>query len=187
MKTNQPAGFALRFLAALNDCYLWLLQFSAVAIIVSQSKDLETLIKSLLLLLAFVIFPLAFVGFFYQALFTKWFGGSVGKLLTGLRVTDEAGNNLSLKKGLFRYLIGYQFSALLFGLGFWAIIKDKNKQAWHDKASDSRVWVVRPLWPLALVSLIALLVLHYALISSAIHNFSKGELLYQIQHLQTIP
>ncbi|MEK7518197.1 MAG: hypothetical protein AAB583_06670, partial [Patescibacteria group bacterium] len=76
----------------------------------------------------------------------------------------------------FRYTVGYQFSVILFGLGFLAIIKDPQKQGWHDKTVGSKVIVEKSKWPLALFVLLFLLISNLYILYSAISVAFSGPL-----------
>ena len=61
-------------------------------------------------------------------------------MLTGTAIQAQ-GKNLSFWKGLFRNYIGYIVSGSVAYLGFIWILKDKNRQGWHDMMVDSIVVV----------------------------------------------
>lgn len=67
-------------------------------------------------------------------------GQSIGKVLTGLRVV-VAGSHAPLGFGtmLLRETIGKFISSLVFCLGYFWIIFDKEHQGWHDKMVNSVV------------------------------------------------
>ncbi len=64
--------------------------------------------------------------------------GSFGKHLMGIKVVDEFGNKLSVKKSILRNLSKI-LSYLAVFVGFLWIIFDKKKQAWHDKINKTYV------------------------------------------------
>ncbi|MCL5784315.1 MAG: RDD family protein [Patescibacteria group bacterium] len=151
MTNNQPAaGFFLRFLAYFNEKLIFLLLASLYLWNVSKNSTLNNVYQGIVILLVIIVFYFL-LGMVYTVLFTHYFGGDIGKLLGGLRVRDLSGNKLTFNKVLFRQLLSYKFSWLVFGLGFLSILKDPNKQAWHDKTVDSNVFKVQPLLPLALL------------------------------------
>ncbi len=123
------------------------------------------------------------LGFLHSLLFTHYFGGTVGKLLTGLRVVDNLNQRLNFKRVFFRQTIGYQFSGLVFGLGFLSILKDENKLAWHDKASGSKVIVVKPLWVLSIILAVLLCILNLYLAVSVFNKAFSSPLPGQISEL----
>lgn len=139
-KINQPAGFFIRFIGYSIDMVLFwtalllFLFFSGLA-----TKDLPQLIGSTIVAISIfgILGNLLYV--FYLSFTTSRFGATVGKALVGVTVKNELGKRLTIKQGLFRYVIGYMVSSLLFGLGFLWIIRDPKKQGWHDMVCGSYV------------------------------------------------
>jgi len=170
MNKLSPAGFPLRLLAYLNDKSLLFLPSATVIFFISKNDTLTSIWQGIIILLIVVIFLFLF-GMAYGVFFTYFFGGDLGKLLTGLRVRAQAGEKLPFNKILFRQLLSYRFSWLLFGLGFLSIFKDPNKQAWHDKTVDSNVFKVQPLLPLGLITLLVLLGVHAYFLKTSFDNF----------------
>ncbi len=152
MKNNNPANFKLRFLAQFTDDCIGIAIFMLCIFYVLQQVTLSSAISQLLLF-TILIFLNPFV-IFNSIILTHYFGGTLGKLLTGLQVTDESGNRLSPKRIFFRQTIGHSFSYLVFGLGYLSVIKDPQKQTWHDKAVGSKVLAAQNLWPLGLITCI---------------------------------
>jgi tetratricopeptide (TPR) repeat protein len=84
---------------------------------------------------------------------------------------------------MFRTWIGYGFSAVMFGLGYWSIVKDKNHQAWHDKIVSSYVVTKQKnLWILGLVLFLGVFALEVILLASAVTTFMHGPVVKQIQN-----
>ena len=80
--------------------------------------------------------PIAYHWYFW----TRRAGQTPGKFAMGIRVIKADGGAISDVDAVIR-AIGYQVSAMFFGLGFiWAFF-DKNNQSWHDKLA--RTYVVR--------------------------------------------
>ena len=76
----------------------------------------------------------------YKVFFVSKFGGTLGKLLFGLRIVDQSTNEfLNLKRAFFRQVLGYAFSGVLVGLGFFRIIKNPDNLGWHDELFDTKV------------------------------------------------
>ncbi|MDO8551545.1 MAG: RDD family protein [bacterium] len=188
MKENNFAGFKLRLLARLTDGGIILLPHSLFWLYISTSVDIPEFISRLFLYIELVFLPLLVFGFLYHSLLTVWWGGSLGKLITGLQVIGENGGRLTLKRSIFRYTVGYSFSAVFLGLGFLAVIKDPQKQAFHDKAIGSKVIEVRKWWPLTIISSVVLFTIFGFLMSSSVINLAKGPLgkqfLNYIQNVQ---
>lgn len=76
----------------------------------------------------------------YNIYFTARFGGSLGKIIFGLKILDrDTDNFIDYKTVLYRMLVGYSFSGAFFGLGFLRVIKNSNNLAWHDELFNTRV------------------------------------------------
>lgn len=181
MKNNNPANFKLRFLATLADNLIGLLIFVLCIFYALQQPNLSQAISLLVLLSMLVL--LNPIVLYHSILFTHYFGGTPGKLLTGLQVTSENGKPLSFKRILFRQSIGYSFSGLVFGLGFLSVIKDQQKQAWHDKTVGSRVIVVQNLWPLALLTCIVAFSFSFYFGSKSFESATRGPLAAEAKSL----
>lgn len=83
--------------------------------------------------IAFVIIA---VGFFW--LLSK--GITLGKWLLGQQVVEKlTGNYPGLWRMILRETIGKCVSGLVFGLGYFCAIWDKDGQAWHDKIAGTVV------------------------------------------------
>ena len=65
-------------------------------------------------------------------------GGTVGKIVMGLRVVGPGGSNLGFWRSL-RRVIGYFICALSLGLGFLWVIVNKRRHSWADKLAGSSV------------------------------------------------
>lgn len=177
--SKNGAGFLVRALASMTDTVLLVTPHILFGLWIAGSATLPQLgFSAMTYLIVILSVSLGFI-FFYPYLVSR-FGATPGKLLTGLRITDEEGKNLTLRRSLFRALVGYSFSSLYFGLGYLSIIKDEKKQAWHDKAVGSRVWVVRPLWPLALLLLLILIGINGYLGYTVYQRFAAGPLIGQL-------
>lgn len=170
MNNHPPAGFFLRLLAYFNEKLLFLLLASVFIWNLSKNNVLSSIYHGLIIFLVIIVFYFL-VGMVYSVMFTHYFGGNLGKLITGLRVRDQSGSRLNFKKILFRQLLAYQFSWLVFGLGYLSILKDPKKQAWHDKTVDSNVFKVQPLLPLALTIFLLTLGASGYLLKTSFDNF----------------
>lgn len=177
--SKNGAGFLVRALASMTDTVLLVTPHILFGLWIAGSATLPQLGFSAMTYLVVILgVSLGFI-FFYPYLVSR-FGATPGKLLTGLRITDEEGKLLSLRRSLFRALVGYPFAGLYFGLGYLSIIRDENKQGWHDKAVKSRVWIVRSLWPLALLLLLALIGINGYLGYTVYQRFAAGPLIGQL-------
>ena len=65
-------------------------------------------------------------------------GQTLGMRPWRLRVVDAAGDRPSRRALWLRFLVGHA-SLLLAGLGFWWAWIDRDRLAWHDRASGTRM------------------------------------------------
>jgi uncharacterized RDD family membrane protein YckC len=73
----------------------------------------------------------------------KWIadsrGGTVGKLIVGVRVVDDSTlRPIGLVNGFIRTIFAF-FSGLVFGLGYLWAAWDRERKTWHDHAVNSSV------------------------------------------------
>ena len=68
--------------------------------------------------------------------FVSWF--LIGKKALKIKVVREDGKALDYKIAIIRY-IGYFVSFIVFFLGYFWVIWDKEKQGWHDKIAGTFV------------------------------------------------
>jgi uncharacterized RDD family membrane protein YckC len=66
------------------------------------------------------------------------FGETLGKALTGIRVVRMDNSRLTLGWALVRYF-GYWLSAIPLFLGFFWVLGDPQRRAWHDKLAGTCV------------------------------------------------
>jgi uncharacterized RDD family membrane protein YckC len=74
----------------------------------------------------------------YHVGFWAWKGTTVGGIICQLRVTRTDGQPLRLADALVRALSGI-FSFAVLGLGYLWILKDPERQAWHDRIAGTFV------------------------------------------------
>ena len=87
--------------------------------------------------IAFVIVTLGYV-YFISRLLSK--GMTLGKWLLGVKVVEKlTGNSPGFWRMILRETIGKGVSGMIFGLGFFWAIWDKDGQAWHDKIARTVV------------------------------------------------
>jgi ABC-type Fe3+ transport system permease subunit len=129
--------------------------------------------------LVFLIFSYSIIYTLLASFLTSTFGGTIGKLLTGIKVVRGDGQNLSFRRALFRNYIGYMVSGLLFGLGFLWMIFDKERRAWHDQIADTFV-IVRNKWlVISGMAFFAIIVfVELVLINLSIVNFKSNSTIY---------
>lgn len=82
----------------------------------------------------------------YHVFFLSFAGQTPGKAVMGIRVIPLRGGKMSLWRGTIRF-IGYYISGFFIGLGFFWILIDDRRLAWHDKIARTCVvyaWDARP-------------------------------------------
>ena len=77
-------------------------------------------------------------GWLYFAICESGLGGSPGKLVLGLKVTDERGDNISFLNATGRYFAKF-ISGILLCIGYLMIAFDGRKQGLHDKLAGTFV------------------------------------------------
>ena len=65
-------------------------------------------------------------------------GRTIGKGLMGIRIVGPGGRRPSVVRSVLRTL-GYLVSLVPAGAGFWAVLLDRDRRAWHDHLAGSRV------------------------------------------------
>ena len=129
----ELAGLVERLAASVIDGFLLILPLSIAILVISQPGN--NLPIQLIQFVSLAV-PVAYHWYFW----TRRAGQTPGKFALGIRVVKADGTALSDTDAVIR-AIGYNISAMLFGLGFiWALV-DRNNQTWHDKIA--RTYVVR--------------------------------------------
>ena len=94
-------------------------------------------------------------GLFFGLLFAYFVGfwalkgTTIGGIICNLRVVRADGAPIEFADALVRGLGGI-LSAVPFGLGFLWILRDQERQAWHDRIAGTYVVRVPSNWPTAL-------------------------------------
>jgi len=79
-----------------------------------------------------------FISLCYTVLTTWLLGGSLGKLLTGMRVVHPDGSRIGFGTALMRFFANL-LSGMLLGLGYVMVGVDDEKRALHDRICNTRV------------------------------------------------
>jgi uncharacterized RDD family membrane protein YckC len=132
-------AYFLDYLLFFNILIFLSLAFLQIVSVISFVYPVDLIVNAATFFIT--VWSLGFILFlFYEAYFMSKFGGTVGKLLYGIKVVDgETGNNISLKTALWRVTAGYTFSFQFLGLGYLKIIKHPEKLTWHDEMFNTRV------------------------------------------------
>jgi len=126
------AGIFRRWLAAAMDPGIAIVSYLLLVSIfggITKSGSGMVLV-AVLLFLAYGVFYLKLLGM----------GMTPGKYIMGERVVDKlTGNQPGLGVMLLREIIGKMLSSVVFGMGFFWALFDKDNQAWHDKLAGTVV------------------------------------------------
>ncbi len=128
--TERPiraAGLGRRVNGWLIELFLWSAVITLPAIINAAAGTPELLVG--VVSLAWLIFNLV--------LWTR--GLTPGKLILGDQVVDTRGVRAGFWRMALRETIGKFISGIVFGLGFFWILEDKDQQGWHDKIAGTLV------------------------------------------------
>jgi uncharacterized RDD family membrane protein YckC len=82
----------------------------------------------------------------YHVGFWVWKQTTVGGLICQLRLVRTDGSPVTFAEALVRGLTGI-FSLAVVGLGFFWILRDPERQAWHDRVAGTYVVKVPRNWP----------------------------------------
>jgi len=146
---------------------------------VSTSSDLETALNKFLLYFVVVVFVYPLLFWLLDAFMISKFGGTFGKLLTGMKIVSSEGNNVSFWRAFFRNRIGYMISGMSLCLGFIWILIDKERRAWHDMAADTLVVTTNEvLGFVGILILAGLIFTNYSLVKTSITNFQSNSPVY---------
>lgn len=88
-----------------------------------------------------------FIALVYHIGFWTWKGTTLGGIICQLRLVRVDGAALRFADALIRGLTGL-FSLAVVGLGFLWILRDPDRQAWHDRVAGTFVVKVPRTWPI---------------------------------------
>ena len=75
---------------------------------------------------------------YYIGMWTYSNGATIGKKILKIKIVKYDGSPVTIGTAFGRYF-GYILSGIIFGLGFFWVIWDKEKRGWHDKISNTKV------------------------------------------------
>jgi len=137
------------FLSTFVVFFSWFFKTSLTMFQLHQLIQFEPHLKSVY---AFIASPLfgnvaSFVlVVFYYVFFWSLSGQSIGKAVMGVKIVPLAGGKMSFTRALIRF-IGFFISTIPLGLGFWWILVDDRRAAWHDHLAKTVVvynWDAKP-------------------------------------------
>lgn len=129
----EYAGFWLRFWATILDSLVLLaisyLLFDPLRKIMGVEKDMYSLVDLLDTI----------AGFVYYIVLTVKYGQTLGKMVAGIEVIHQEGEELTWGKVMYREIIGKIVSCLGLFIGYLAVAFDSKKRAWHDRMAKTYV------------------------------------------------
>ncbi|GEM_PF-1464566 len=132
----KPANLVKRISAVFVDSLL-LIAISLGGLVLAVSLS-QNPVETAMLSISFLVFTAIFYTL-GQAYLTSELGGSIGKLVMGIKVVRGNGRHLTFKRAIFRVTIGQQLASSLLMLGYFWIFRDEKRRGWHDLAAQSEV------------------------------------------------
>jgi len=120
---------------SLADEYQFIATFEAIVFDPNRTIYMESFFNNYTMeaLVAILLLPMI-----YFVLFEGIWGGTIGKLLTGIRVRRKDGGKIGIGTAFVRF-IGRIISTIIFMLGYVLALFDKKRQALHDKIANTLV------------------------------------------------
>jgi uncharacterized RDD family membrane protein YckC len=141
----RPAGFWIRFVAALVDGFiLWVLTLIlAIPLGISggfaiRPEDLQGSVQAIVQRVMIVSVVNNVVWLLYSVVFVGWRGQTPGKMLLGLKIIRVDGGEVDYVKAFIRW-IGYWLSTFILFIGYIIAAFTENKRALHDYIAGTRV------------------------------------------------
>jgi uncharacterized RDD family membrane protein YckC len=136
-ETVQYASFWRRFGAHIIDSFILNVVVFVASFLFGIGAGAFGLVEPSVLsvlggIIGFVI-PIA-----YCVMFWVRTGATPGKVALGVRVVSAGGGSLRPGQSIVRYF-GYLVSALVFCLGYLAMLWDDESRCWHDRMAGTRV------------------------------------------------
>lgn len=163
----KAASPGKRLLAHLIDGGAWTAILAGLWLWAASAGTIEQLMGALLWMLIILMIGFSLGAMIYTAGMTAVFGGTIGKLLTGIEIVDSAGKRISFWRAFFRNIIGYAVSGMALWLGFIWILVDKERRGWHDMMAETMVvemgqrptgrWLGKYRWLMGLAGLIGVI------------------------------
>lgn len=176
---NNIATVWQRILSHFIDLFVVFLPPLYFLNLVSNTSDVPMLLGRLSFSITFVIFVYPVVYSAFISFMISSFGGTLGKLLTGTKIVNPNGENISFLRAFFRNHIGYMVSGVFLWLGFIWVFVDKEKRTWHDQIADTFVVTTNKLTALfGAIFLIALIFVEISIVTKSVVNFSNNSKVY---------
>ncbi len=183
---TRNVGYFIRLQASLIDTFINTGIFLALTYAVfSNNPSIEDVLTSIAFCLYFIVFIYPALTALYIIFMTSKLGGTIGKLISGIKIVSNDENLLDIKQSTFRYVIGYFVAGLLYGFGFFWIIRDKENKGWHDHVSGTKViHSNKALQYLGTISLMILIAINILLGSRTVQSIKVNkELITDVQSI----
>ncbi|HEX7017584.1 MAG TPA: RDD family protein [Patescibacteria group bacterium] len=162
--SDKYANVIIRVIAWKIDMLVLNLPFLFVIYVMLSQPNITDGVTNFFYLVAYVMLPLLFVQFLYHFYCISTWGKTLGKAIVGLEVADDKGKLLTRTQAFMRENVTKGVSAVLLGVGFWAVAFNRNHQAWHDEFVGSYVYKKENRWLLGLLAVFGLIAV-YAVVS----------------------
>lgn len=144
-KEIKYGGFWVRFLALIIDSIIISLVFSPILDAIFPAKEVpfnwhfmdQELNSKYLYSSSSGVRNVIFM--IYSILMLYYYNTTLGKMVLGLKITNEEGKKPELLNLVIRETIGKFLSAIIILLGFITAGFDSKKQAWHDKLAKTYI------------------------------------------------
>lgn len=167
-----------RLIAGVIDKLVYNLPFVYLIYKLSRLQEIESILNQFWYIVIITL-TIALITPIINSFLTSYFGGTIGKLLTGIKIVDSEGKNLGFWQAFARNYIAYLVSKMVFWLGFIWIFVDKENKGWHDMIADTYVLLVnKKMIIIGVIVAIVFLGLHIFLIKISIQNFSNNSVVY---------
>ena len=137
---GRAAGFVTRLLAYAADLVV-LAGIVALGgwIAVLADNTLEAIgVEARVDLAAIYVVMIPFIIALYFVVSWALTGRTIGKSLMGLRIVGVKGRPPTIGRSVIRVL-GYVVSAIVFWAGYWWVLIDDERKAWHDHMASTSV------------------------------------------------
>lgn len=135
-------GFGRRFVALLIDVIILVIVGTLLigSLILASASGLQGPSEEELMGLNLIAnLVMTIINWLYFVGFLAAKGATPGKMVLGIKIVTIDGAPVSLGRAALREIIGKIISAILLGLGYLWVIRDKKKQGWHDKIAGTVV------------------------------------------------
>jgi len=137
---NQPVGFFKRLIVIVYDIFLLAAVVFIAEIIPLALNQGEAIGEQNGFIIHYILHPLYLLSVCFT--FLAWFwmhgGQTLGMKTWRVQLISMDGTQIDWKKSAIRF-IGAIISWLVFGLGFFWSLFDKDKRTWHDMLSGTKL------------------------------------------------